>query len=199
MATPKIAIIISSTRETRFADKPAQWLYDIARQRSDISVELLDLRDFPMPFFDEVASNLYAPSQNEVAQRWQKKVAEFDGYIFLVAEYNRSITGVLKNALDYAYTEWNRKAAAYVGYGSVGAARAIEHLRNISVELQMAPTRTGVHIQGGDFYAVWQQGKSLNELAYLQPNVTTMLDELVWWTTALKTARENTVEAELVS
>lgn len=192
MAIPKIAIIISSTRETRFADKAAQWLYAIAAQRSDIAVELIDLRDFPMPFFDEVASNAWVPSKNEVAQRWQQKVAEFDGYIFLVAEYNRSITGVLKNALDYAYPEWNRKAAAYVGYGSVGAARAIEQLRNISVELQLAPTRTGVHIQGGDFMAVWRQGKSLTELEYLQANVTTMLDELVWWATALKTARENT-------
>lgn len=195
MANPKIAIIISSTRQTRFADKPAQWLFDIASQRSDIDVELVDLRDFPLPFFDEVASNAWVPSTNEVAQRWQKKVAEFDGYIFLSAEYNRSITAALKNALDYAYPEWNRKAAAYVGYGAVGAARAIEHLRNISVELQMAPTRTGVHIQGGDFMAVWQQGKSLTELTYLQPNVTTMLDELVWWTTALKVAREQSAAA----
>ncbi len=193
MANPKIAIIISSTRETRFADKPAQWLYEIAKQRNDIDVELLDLRDFPLPFFNEVASNLYAPSQDEVAQRWQKKVAEFDGYIFLVAEYNRSITAALKNALDYSYPEWNRKAAAYVGYGAVGAARAIEHLRNISVELQMAPTRTGVHIQGADFMAVWQQGKSMSDLPYLQPNVATMLDELTWWTKALKTAREQTL------
>lgn len=190
MTTPKIAIIISSTREARFGDKPAKWIYDIAAQRSDIAVELLDLRDFPLPFFDEVASNAYVPSTNEVAQRWQKKVAEFDGFIFITAEYNRSITAVLKNALDYAYPEWKRKAAAYVGYGSVGGARAIEHLRLISVELQMAPTRNGVHIQGGDFMAVWQQGKSLTELTHLLPNITAMLDDLVWWATALKVARE---------
>lgn len=190
MAQPKIAIIISSTRETRFGEKPTQWIYDIASKRSDIDVEILDLRDFPLPFFDEVASNAWAPSKNKVAQRWQQKVAEFDGYIFVTAEYNRSITGVLKNALDYAYPEWNKKPAAFVGYGSVGAARAIEQLRLICVELQMAPTRTGVHIQGGDFMAVWQQGKSLTELEYLQQNAATMLDELIWWTNALKTARE---------
>lgn len=189
MALPKIAIIISTTRETRFGEKPAQWIYEIASQRNDMEVELLDLRDFPMPFFDEVASNTYAPTTNEVAVRWQQKVAEFDGYIFVTAEYNRSIPGVLKNALDYAYPEWNRKAAAYVGYGSVGAARSIEHLRLICVELQMAPTRTGVHIQGGDFMAVWQKGQSLTELDYLQQNASTMLDELVWWTNALKAAR----------
>ncbi len=189
MANPKIAIILSSTRQTRFGEKPAQWIYDIAAKRSDLDFELVDLRDYPMPFFDEVASNAWAPSTNEVAQRWQKKIAEFDGYIFVTAEYNRSITGVLKNALDYAYPEWNRKPAAYVGYGAVGAARAIEQLRLICVELQMAPTRTGVHIQGGDFMAVWRQGKSLTELEYLLPNVTNMLDELAWWAKALKAAR----------
>ncbi|GAB4196956.1 MAG: NADPH-dependent FMN reductase [Roseiflexaceae bacterium] len=190
MTTPKIAIIISSTRQTRFGDKPAQWIYDIAAARGDIEVQILDLRDFPMPFFDEVASNAWAPSTNEVAVRWQQTVAQFDGYIFVTAEYNRSITGALKNALDYAYPEWNRKPAAFVGYGSVGAARAIEQLRLICVELQMAPTRTGVHIQGSDFMAVWRQGQSLLEFPYLQQNATNMLDELVWWTKALKAARE---------
>lgn len=189
MSNPKVGIIISTTRSTRFGDKPAQWIYDLAKQRSDIDVELVDLRDYPLPFFDEVASNAWAPAQNEVAKQWQQKIAEFDGYIFITAEYNHSISGVLKNALDYAYPEWNRKAAAFVGYGAVGAARAIEQLRLICVELQMAPTRTGVHIQGADFMAVWRQGKSLTELEYLQPNVTNMLDELSWWTKALKTAR----------
>lgn len=189
MTNPKIAIIISSTRATRFGEKPAQWIYEIASNRTDIDVEILDLRDFPMPFFDEVASNAWVPSTNEVAQRWQQKVATFDGYIFVTAEYNRSITGVLKNALDYAYVEWNRKPAAFVGYGSVGGARAVEQLRLITIELQMAPTRTGVHIQGADFMAVWQKGKSLAEIEYLQPNAKTMLDELVWWANALKVAR----------
>lgn len=189
MAKPKIAIIISSTRDVRFGEKPAKWVYDIASARDDLDVELVDLKEWPLPFFNEVASNAWAPTQNEVGQRWQKKVAEFDGYIFVVAEYNRSITAALKNAIDFAYPEWNKKAAAAVGYGSVGGARAIEHLRNIAVELQMAPTRTGVHIQGGDFMAVWQQGKDIRELTYLEPNITAMLDELVWWSSALKTAR----------
>ncbi len=190
MANPKIAIIIGSTRETRFGGKPAQWIYDIAAARNDIDVEVVDLRDFPMPFFDEVASNAWAPSTNEVAQRWQKKVAEFDGYIFITAEYNHSITAALKNALDYAYPEWIRKPAAYVGYGSVGAARAVEQLRLINVELQMVPTRTGVHIQGNDYMAVARQGKSLTEFPYLQQNAAAMLDDLAWWAHALKKARE---------
>jgi len=186
---PKIGVIIGSTRDTRFADKPAAWLESFTRERSDMEFETLDLRDFPLPFFNEVASNAFAPSQNEVAQRWQRKLTEFDGFIFIVAEYNHAPTAVLKNALDYAYPEWNRKPAAFVGYGSVGAARAVEQLRMIAVELQMVPTRTAVHIQGGDFMAVWQQGKPLEELTYLTPGVQAMLDEVGWWASVLKAAR----------
>ena len=130
------------------------------------------------------------PSENEAAQRWQKKVGEFDGYIFVSAEYNRGVPAVLKNALDYAYPEWNKKPAAFVGYGSVGAARAIEQLRLIAIELQMAPIRTGVHIQGADFTAVWKGGKDIADLSYLPQNATDMLDQLAWWTNALKAARE---------
>jgi len=124
-----------------------------------------------------------------VALRWQKKVAEFDGYIFVTAEYNRGVPAVLKNALDYAYPEWIRKPAAYVGYGSVGAARSIEQLRLICVELQMAPTRSGVHIQGADFMDVWQKGKDIKELSYLEQGSKAMLDELHWWANALMLAR----------
>ena len=190
MSTPKIAIILSSTREGRYSEKAARWIAELAARRSDLTVELLDLRDYPMPFFDEVASNAWVPSKNEVAQRWQQKLATFDGYIFIVAEYNHSITAALKNALDYAYPEWVRKPAAFVGYGGVGAARAIEHLRLICVELQMAPTRTGVHISGGDFLATARENKSLAEFPHLEQSATAMLDELVWWANALKAARE---------
>ena len=112
MAKLKIAIVISTTRAARFGHKPAQWVQDIAAQRDDIETEIVDLRDFPMPFFDEVASNAWAPSQNPVAQRWQKKVAEFDGFIFVTAEYNHSMPAVLKNALDYAYRNGTRRPPA---------------------------------------------------------------------------------------
>lgn len=195
MEKPIVAVVICTTRATRFGETPARWIYELAAKRRDMEVELLDLRDFPMPFFDEPASNAWTPSKNEVAKRWQKKVALFDGYIFVTAEYNRGVPAVLKNAMDYAYPEWNRKAAAYVGYGSVGAARSIEHLRLICVELQMAPTRTGVHIQGGDFMAVWKEGKKLEELGYLEKNSQVMLDELHWWASALKVARSQTVKS----
>ena len=186
----KIAIVISTTRATRFGHKPAQWVKDIADERDDMKVEIIDLRDFPMPFFDEVASNAWAPSKDEVAQRWQKKVAEFDGYIFVTAEYNHGIPAVLKNALDYAYPEWNKKAAAFVGYGAVGGARAVEHLRLVAAELQMATIRIGVYIQGADFMAALKEGKDLKEIGYLQQGVKDLLDQLAWWTRALKAARQ---------
>jgi NAD(P)H-dependent FMN reductase len=195
MSKLKIAVIISTTRATRFGHKPAQWIRDIAAARDDIEAEIVDLRDFPMPFFDEVASNAWAPSQNPVAQHWQKKVAEFDGYIFVTAEYNHSMPAVLKNALDYASPEWNRKAAAFVGYGAVGASRAIEHLRGIAAELQLATIKTGVYIQGADFMAVWKDGKDVRDIEHLQPGVKNLLDELVWWTRALKLARGQDVVA----
>ena len=146
MAKPKIGIVVGSTRPNRFADKPTEWIEKIARARGDIEVEVLDLRDYPLPFFNEAMSPAWGPSQNEVAQKWQRKVAELDGFIFIAAEYNRGPTAVLKNAIDYAYNEWNKKAVTFVGYGGVGAARAVEQLRLHAVEVQMAPTRTAVHI-----------------------------------------------------
>ena len=108
----------------------------------------------------------------------------------MTAEYNHGIPAVLKNALDYAYPEWNKKAAGFVGYGSVGGARAIEHLRLVAAELQLATIRTGVYIQGADFMAVWKDGKDLKDITYLQAGVKDMLDQLVWWTKALKVARD---------
>jgi NAD(P)H-dependent FMN reductase len=190
MSKPHIGIVISTTREGRFGDKPAAWIRDLAAARGDLEVEIIDLRDYPMPFFDEPASPLYVPPQNEAARRWGQKVAELDGFIFVTAEYNRGVPAALKNALDYAYKEFNRKPAAYVGYGGVGGARAVEQLRLISVELQMAPTRSGVHIGGADFFGMLMQGKTFADMPHLEPTAVTMLDELTWWVHALKSARE---------
>jgi NAD(P)H-dependent FMN reductase len=189
---PRIAVIIGSTRPTRFADKPAQWILKQARAREDIDVELVDLRDFKLPFFDEKASNMWVPSENPEAVRWQQTIAKFDGFIFVVAEYNHSITGALKNALDEAYKEWNRKPFTAIGYGAVGAARAIEHLRSIAVELQMVSTHAAIHIGGGDFLTVFPMGgnKPIEEIeAHLLPNTKTALNELVWWAKATMAAK----------
>lgn len=195
MSKPKIAIVVGSTRAARFADVPAEWIAKIARRHADIEVEVVDLRDFPMPFFDEAASSAWVPSQNEVAQRWQKKVAGFDGFIFTAAEYNHAPTGVLKNALDYASNEWNRKPAGFVGYGAVGGARAVEQLRMIAVELQMAPVKSAVHIAWGDFLAVRQGEKRLEEIEHLNQAAQALVNDVAWWAKALKTAREADIVA----
>ncbi|WP_158808934.1 NADPH-dependent FMN reductase [Beijerinckia sp. L45] len=192
---PKIALVIGSTRPTRFADKPAQWMLKQAQGRDDIEVEIVDLRDHPLPFFSEFASNLHVPSQDPEAVRWQQTIARFDGFIFVVAEYNHSITGVLKNALDQAYKEWNRKPFTAIGYGSVGGARALEHLRTIAPELHMVSTRSAVHISGSDCMAVLPRGgdKPIEEIeAGLLPSANAALNELSWWAKATMAAREAT-------
>ncbi|MBF0679337.1 MAG: NAD(P)H-dependent oxidoreductase [Devosia sp.] len=193
MSKLKVGVIISSTRPTRFGEVPAKWILEKANARPEIEAEIVDLRDFDLPFFDEAASNAWMPSQNPNAVKWQNKVGEFDAFIFVVAEYNRAITGALKNALDQAYVEWTKKAFGAVGYGSVGAARAIENLRTIGVELQMASTRSAVHIAGADFVSVhpgFGGTKSLNDLEGSIGNSTKdMLDQLIWWGNATKAAR----------
>mgnify|MGYP002737588689 CR=1 FL=1 len=190
---PKIALIIGSTRTHRFADIPAAWMKAQADARGDMDVEIVDLRDFPMPLFDEPASNAYMPTSNAVAVEWQKKIAGFDGYIFVVAEYNHSVTAVLKNALDYAAVEWARKPMAAIAYGSMGGARALEHLRGIAVEAQMVPVRNAVHIGGGDFWKVHPGMGGSGNLADIEgallPSAKATLDDLAWWANATKAAR----------
>jgi NAD(P)H-dependent FMN reductase len=192
ISKPRIAVVVGSTRPTRFADTPAQWILKQARAREDMEVELVDLRDHPLPFFDEMASNLWMPSKNPEAVRWQETVGRFDGYIFVVAEYNHSITGVLKNALDQAYKEWVRKPFTAIGYGGTGGVRAVEHLRSIAVELQMVSTHASVHIGGGDFMAVHPMfgKKPIEDIeANLLASAKTSFDELVWWAKATMAAK----------
>ncbi len=189
MTKPKIAIIIGTTRQNRFGDKAAQWLYSLAETRPEAEFEIVDLRDFPLPFFDEPMSPMMTKPVNEVAQRWGAKMAGFDGYIFVTAEYNHSLSGVLKNALDYAYFEFNRKPAAFVAYGNAGGARAVEQLRLVCVELQIAPLRAAVHIGMIEFLGMLRDGKTFADYPYLAQSADTMVNDLLWWTNALKAAR----------
>ena len=189
---PNIAIIIGSTRDSRFADKPAAWMLKQAQARGDMTVELVDLRDFDLPLFNEMGGNKFVPTQDPAALAWQAKIAEFDGYIFVTAEYNHSVTGALKNALDQAYVEWNRKPMGAIGYGGLGAARAVEHLRNIAVELEMVPVRGAVHIAGGDFMAVHPLGANgpIEDIEdHLLGGAKELLDDIVWWANATKAAK----------
>jgi NAD(P)H-dependent FMN reductase len=191
---PKIALVIGSTRQARWADKPAQWMLKQMQARDDMEVELVDLRDFDLPFFDEVASSMWVPSQDPRAVRWQETVARFDGFVFVVAEYNRSITGALKNALDQDYAGWGRKPMGALGYGGVGAARAIEHLRLIAVEVQMVPVRSAVHIGGSEFFRVSNYNPNPEPMeaieGVLAGSAKDMLDQVAWYAGVLKDARK---------
>jgi NAD(P)H-dependent FMN reductase len=191
---PRIGIVIGSTRPGRFGEKPAAWIHGMARKRADLDFDLIDLRDYPMPLFNEPASPAWGPIKNEVAQRWAAKLAGLDGFILVTPEYNHGTSAVLKNALDYAYNEFVRKPVAFVAYGGVGGARAVEHLRLVAVELQMASVRNAVHITGSDFLGLLQQGKSFDEFPYLAQSAAAMLEELAWWAKTLKIARENAVK-----
>ncbi len=190
MSKPKIGIILSTTRETRFGSRPAQWVQEIAQARGDADYEIVDLRDYPIPYFDAPASPRFIPVTHDVAANWARKIADLDGYIFITAEYNRSIPAVLKNALDHIYNEPARKPAAFVGYGAVGAARAVEQLRLIAVELSMVPLKAGVHINMEPLMGMLRGGKDFADYDYLAPTVTAMLDELAWYTQTLKAGRE---------
>ena len=186
---PKIGIIISTTRPGRFADIPTNWLFNIAKEHNDVDFEIVDLRDYPMPFFEEKVALAYAPTQNEAALRWGKKIASLDGYIFVTAEYNHSIPAVLKNALDYLYSEIHRKPATFLGYGGTGAARAIEHLRNILAEEQVASLKHTVHICMVEMIGMLREGKTMADYPYLDDFAKRMLDEIVWWANTLKEGR----------
>jgi NAD(P)H-dependent FMN reductase len=180
MTQAKIGIIIGSTREGRFGDKPAAWIHAIAAKRDDLQFEMIDLRDHPLPFFNEPISPAWAPVKNEAAKVWAAKLAEFDGFIIVTPEYNHGTTAVLKNALDYAYAEFGRKPVAFVGYGGVGAARAVE---------QLVSLRHAVHVGMVEFLGIWQQGKSFDDFPHLAQAAKALLDDLAWWAKALRSAR----------
>lgn len=187
-----IALIIGSTRPTRFADKPVAWLHEVAAERSDLVLETLDLRDFDLPYFSDPASEAWMPTADPKVMAWQQALARFDAYVFVTAEYNHSITGALKNALDQAYKAWGRKPMSALAYGGTGGTRAVEHLRMIAVELQMAPVRAAVHLGGGEMRRVHPLGENapMAEVdAVLRPTANAMFDDLVWWAQALKAAR----------
>lgn len=194
-----IKVILGTTRENRFGDKPARWVYEIAKKRSELEVEFIDLRDYPLPFFDSATlpSIRTEPYENEIARKWAAKVKEADGFIMVAPEYNHGYSAVLKNAIDYLYTEWNNKPVGFVSYGSVMGARVIEQLRLVAVELQMAPIRQSVNLPFSIVGPViFKQGafqpESFDESLRSAPDK--MLDQLIWWAKALKAAREKDSE-----
>jgi NAD(P)H-dependent FMN reductase len=189
----KIKIIVGSTREGRFSDKAATWIAEEIKEKEKVIVEILDLRDYNMPFFNESISpaNKKEPYKNETVDLFTKKIQEGDAFIIVSPEYNHGIPGVLKNALDWVYQEWNNKPVAFVSYGSVGGARVIEQLRLVAIELQMAPIRNAVHIPGEQYFQVLFGKMDIKDLFESQKDkARLMIEQLLWWAKILKKARE---------
>jgi NAD(P)H-dependent FMN reductase len=189
----KIGIILGSTRPGRNGEAVAKWVLENAAQRNDAEFEIVDLKDFPLPHLDEAIPPSMGQYQGEHTKAWAAKVAEFDGYIFVTPEYNHSTTGVLKNALDYVYGEWNNKAAAIVSYGSLGGARAAEHLRLILAELQIATVRQQVALS---LMTDFENFSVFTPAEYNLGALATLLDQLVAWTKALEPLHSNEAAEE---
>ncbi|MFD3523104.1 NADPH-dependent FMN reductase [Streptomyces sp. NPDC058653] len=182
----KIAVILGSTRPGRNGEAVAKWAQEIASQRSDAEFELVDIADFKLPHLDEAIPPSLGQYANAHTLAWAEKIASFDGYLFVTPEYNHSTSGALKNAIDFLYGEWNNKAAAFISYGSVGGTRAVEHLRLIMSELQVATVRAQVALTlATDFenYSVFTPGD------HQKAALDTTLDQLVSWSKALQTVR----------
>ena len=189
-----ISVIVGSTRQGRFSEKPAQWIFEHLRKRKEIEARLLDLRDFPMPFFDQAVPPSMPgrpPYPNEVVQKWTAQIGASDGFVFVTPEYNYGTSAVLKNAIDWVYPEWNRKAAAFVSYGSAMGARAVQQLRETAIEVQMAPIRSSVPLPVATLWAHFQGGDVNKGLAEMDQQAAATIGDLLWWTSALKTARRS--------
>lgn len=188
-STLRIAVIIGSTRPNRFGDKPGQWIFSEVQKLEQVEAELLDLRDYELPMFEEPQSPSGVKDGNYGDERinaWAKKIAWADAFVIVSPEYNHGPSAVLKNALDSVYGEWNNKVVGFVSYGSVGGARAVEQLRTNAVELQMAPVRTAVHIPGS---VVFGTGWNDEAEKAMQRSVDGMLEQVVRWGRAFKQMR----------
>lgn len=185
----KIQVIIGSTRQGRFGDKPAKWILEELKKRTDFESELIDLRDWSLPFFDEAIS----PSMNngvyslDLARKWADKIGEADGYIMVTPEYNHGYSAVLKNALDYVYKEWNNKPVGFISYGTVGGARAVEQLRQVAVELHLVPVRASVNIVA--YWNLLDESGNLKTES-LEKSAADMISQVQWYAAALKNAKQ---------
>ena len=181
-----VGIILGSTRPNRNGAAVAQWVLEHTKSRTDASYELVDIKDYDLPLLDEPIP----PSQGKYSQphtkRWSEKIASFDAFVFVTPEYNHSTSGALKNAIDFLYREWNNKAAGFVSYGSAGGARAVEALRLIMAEIQIADVRAQV------MFSLFTDFKNFSEFApdpRHDAELDAMLKQVVKWGTALKTIR----------
>ena len=182
----KLAIIIGSTRPGRKAEAVARWVYEIAQKRKDAEFEVVDIQDFNLPLLDEAVPPSMGQYSQPHTKAWAAKIASFDGYVFVTPEYNHATSGALKNAIDYLYAEWNNKAAGFVSYGSAGGARAVEQLRLVMGELQVADVRAQVMLS---LFTDFENFTVFKPAPMHEKSVNAMLDQLIAWAGALKVLR----------
>lgn len=182
----KVAIIIGSTRPGRKAEAVARWVHEIGRKRGDAEYEVVDIQDFNLPLLDEPVPPSMGQYSKPHTKAWAAKIASFDAYVFVTPEYNHAPSGALKNAIDYLYAEWNNKAAGFVSYGSASGVRAVEQLRLIMGELQVADVRAQVMLS---LFTDFENFTTFKPAAFHEKSVNAMLDQLVAWGAAMKTLR----------
>jgi len=182
----RIGIILGSTRPGRNGEAVAKWVHGIASERSDADYELVDLADYPLPHLDEPLPASMGQYQNAHTKEWAATIASFDGFVMVTPEYNRSTSGVLKNAIDYLFAEWHNKAVGFVSYGSVGGARAAEHLRLIAGELKMADVRQSVALS---LFTEFENFSVFKPSDVQVQSLGVLLDEVVAWSSALAPLR----------
>jgi NAD(P)H-dependent FMN reductase len=160
----KIKIIIGSTRQNRFGDKPAYWIVEEIKKKENVQAELIDLRDYPMPFFDEpmAPAMMNENYSSEVVKKWGAKIKDGDAFIIVTPEYNHGYPAVLKNAIDSIFPEWNYKPVGFISYGSSGGTRTIEQLRQVVIELRMVPIRNAIHLPMEIYMAVMKEKVPVN-------------------------------------
>jgi NAD(P)H-dependent FMN reductase len=188
----KILVIMGTTRQHRFSERVSRWVVEYLTEQGPFDVELMDLRDYPLPFFDQdPPARTLRNYPNEEVARLGRKVDEADGYVVLTGEYNHGYPGVLKNAMDHTFVEWRRKPIAFVGWGNVGGARVVEQLRQVVVEFEMAPLRHAVHILPDVLLPARSSADphDISAFAPLEPKLKLLADDLSWWATALSAAR----------
>ena len=188
-----IAIILGSTRPHRNGEAVAKWVYEIARKRSDAAFELIDIKDYNLPLLDEPIPASQGKYSKEHTKKWAAKINSFDAYVFVTPEYNHSMPGALKNAIDFLYKEWNNKAAGFVSYGSAGGTRAVEHLRLVMGELMVADVRAQVMLSLATDFVNYSEFKP--DPRHVQ-EVNTLLEQVIAWGNALKTLRGETISAK---
>ncbi len=183
----KVAVVVGSTRPNRRGLAVAQWALEFASRRSDAEFELVDVADFHLPLLDEPMPASQGNYAHAHTRAWSARIAPFDAFIFVTPEYNHSAPPSLTNALDFLYQEWHNKAAGFVSYGSsASGARAVEHLRGIMAELQIADVRGQVALS---LFTDWEKFQAFTPGSHHEKGFTAMLDQLVAWGGAMKKLR----------